>query len=147
MKKQFHALFLCLSFLLSPIWMPVFTGAIVGAGCSGCSTLAPEGVYGSDKLLYETDKLIVDSYQIFDAFLRLEKENRDALFKVSPEIKKTADKIRADGPKWISSAIAMRDAYKSQPGTDTKTALETALGVLRTGVAEAIRWTIESKKA
>lgn len=115
-------------------------------GCGGCSTLAPEGVYGSDKLLYETDKLIVDSYQIFDAFLKLEKENRDALFKLEPKIKAAADKIRADGPKWIQSAIAMRDAYKSQPGTDTKTALEAALGLLRTGMSEAINYTILSKK-
>ena len=145
MKKQFHALFLCLSFLLLPIWMPVFTGAIVGAGCSGCSTLAPEGVYGRDKLLYEVDKTVVDAYQIFDSFLKIERDNRDVLFRISPEIKQAADKIRADGPQWIASAIATRDAYKTQPGTDTKNALDSAMRVLRQGIAQAIKYSIQAQ--
>jgi hypothetical protein len=138
MKKLFHPIF------VAGYTLAICVSAFVG--CGGCSTLAPGGAYAGDKLLYDSDQSILGAYQIFDVFLKWEKDNRDELFKLTPDIKKAADNIRANGTKWIDSAIAMREAYKTRPGPDTRTALQSALDLLHQGINEAIKYTVQYKK-
>ena len=96
----------------------------------GCGTLAPDGVYKSQKVLYTADQTFETTHDIIDAFLKWEFENGDALYQLSPRIKAGADAIRKDAPEWINKYNDARKAYLLAPVKDNSTALEEALDQL-----------------
>jgi hypothetical protein len=107
--------------------------------CSpGCKSreLAPAGVYQGDKTLYNADKVISESYDVMTAFLRYEVQNREVL-RSTPEVSKAADNIRDNAQRWTKSAVALRDAYASNPTSDNKNKLNQAIAILRQAVTEA----------
>lgn len=75
----------------------------------------------------------------FDAFIQFEKSNRDALWAVNKNIKRTADKLRhkscadcePNAAKWIDSAIAMIDAYKDNRSPENRANMDTAIAVIQ----------------
>lgn len=123
------------------------------AGCGGCGVLdkgTPEkpSPYGGvtatgemktpDRVLYDSDFAIATAYSVVHSFVKYEYDNRAALAG-TPEIKKSADKIRAGAPGWFKSAVAVRDAYAANPTVENRTALQKALDVLQQAVIEANR--------
>lgn len=128
----------------TPIRINILAAALLslslGAGLiAGCGTLDPAGVYQGDRTLYDADLVIVSSYDTLHGFVSWEYENRDALAKW-PELRKAADFIRAGARDWITSAIALREAYKLQPGPETRTALERGLDLLRQSTLQATKY-------
>ena len=113
------------------------------AGCQGCGTLAPGGVYSGDKLLYETDVAIGTSYMVLDEFLKWELQNRSALTN-TPAIKQAADKIRLEAPKAFKSAIAVRDAYAISPNAENRTAVNRALDTIHSMFVEAVKLRVQT---
>lgn len=104
---------------------------------SGCQThLTPGGAYKDDKVLYETDKTIVTTYAALDSFLKWEHDNRATLSKF-PEIRKVADEIRDNAPRWMQSAMNLREAYAAAPSQQSRDALYKSLAVLREALREA----------
>lgn len=77
----------------------------------------------------------------FNAFIQFEKANRDQLWKLNPDIKHTADKLRhcpvpgdncePNADKWVGSAIATIDAYKDNRTPEHKANMDTALAVIQ----------------
>lgn len=116
------------------ILLPFLVAAVAVGG--GCRTLAPDGEYHGDKVLFEADTAITTSYALVDTFLKWEADNRDAL-KVWPEIKTYADKLRTDYPYWHRTAIALRDAYAASPSDAQAANLQKSLSLLRTSLVEA----------
>ena len=108
-------------------------------GLTGCGTLDKTGAYGGDKFLYDADLAIASSYEVLHSFVKFEHDNRASLAG-TPEVAKYADVIRKGAPQWFGSAIALRDAYKGNPNAGTKSALQTALDVLREAVNQATRY-------
>lgn len=106
---------------------------------TGCGTLAPGGYYQGDKVLYDADVLISTSYDVVHTFVSWEYTHRDTLAG-TPEIRQTADKLRREFPVWTRSAIACRDAYQAHPASDTKSALASALQVLREAMVQASKY-------
>lgn len=106
---------------------------------SGCGTLDQTGVYAGDEILYESEVVIPTSYELIHTFVTWEKDNRAVLAKW-PEIKRSADAMRAGAKQWIASANALHDAYKLDPTPPNGAALQRALAVLRTALNEAARY-------
>ena len=125
---------------MKTILMLVLTVAVM----SGCGTLDPAGPYAGDKVLYEADGAITASYELLHAFVKWEQERRPALTSL-PQVTQYADYVRANSKAWFRSAIALRDAYKSDPGKDPA-ALQKALAVLRESAAQAGQYLITATK-
>lgn len=123
----------------SPIVKALLLFLIPASLFIGCRSLAPDGPYAGDKLAYEADTIIVTSYDTLHTFVKWEKENRVAL-DAYPEIKKSADAVRIGAQKWIATAIAAREAYTKSPTPETRDALTRAIAVLRTALAESVKY-------
>jgi hypothetical protein len=106
---------------------------------TGCSTLAPDGPYAGDKVLYNADLSIATSYDVLHTFVKWEYDNR-ATLAAKPEVKAAADKIRKGAPQWFSTALALRDAYEQSPSDGTRDALQQAVLVLRAAMFEATKY-------
>lgn len=111
--------------------------AVLALGAvTGCRSLAPEGVYKGDTVLYHADLAIVTSYDVIHAYVTWEYENRSALA-VWPEVKASADAMRKGAPNWFRTAKALRAAYAEDPSPVNNAALQKAIGVLRVALTEA----------
>ena len=109
-------------------------GALVAL--PACHNVAPGGAYAGDKFLYEADNTITTSHAVLQDFVTWEANYRATLAQW-PQIKQFADTVMKDGPGWFMSAIAVRDAYKANPTSQAKTALQAALDVIHTAIAQA----------
>lgn len=109
---------------------------------AGCGTLDPAGPYSGDKILYDADVAITTSYEVMHSFVLFEYNNRDMLLAADPKIKSVADNIRKNAPQWFGTALALRDAYQTQPGTQTRDALQSAILVLRVAALEATKYLV-----
>lgn len=107
---------------------------------SACSTtLQQPGPYNGDQYLYATDVTITSAYSILNAFVKYEYDNRAALAG-NPAIRQAADDVRAHAKQWISSAIAIREAYAANPTTANKASLDQAITVLQAALNEAVKY-------
>lgn len=103
---------------------------------TGCRTIDPAGPYKGNSALYTQDVGIRAAYDTIHAFVLWEYQNRSALA-TKPEIRKAADQLRTDTPRWITTAIALRDAYAAVPSNDNLMKLQQALAVIKTGMVQA----------
>lgn len=111
---------------------------------TGCPStqLAPEGVYQGQIGAYKADSTINTAYALMDNFLKWEYENRQ-VFAGTPEVKKFADNIRANGRQWISTAITLNEAYKLDPTEENRSALDAALDIIDAALSEATKYMIK----
>lgn len=126
MKHLIVKLAICLA-LLAPV---------CGSNTGCARKLDTTGVYQGDKTLYNADKVISESYDVMSTFLKYELDNRVALA-ATPEVGKAADNIRDNAQRWIKSAVALRDAYATNPTPANRDKLNQAISVLRQAVTEA----------
>lgn len=96
---------------------------------TGCkTTLEPGGAYSPvttnvagvvinspDIGLYTTDSAFAASYSILDLAFRFERDNREMLWKISPGIKHTIDKIRPGAETSVQAYKAARADYIKHP--------------------------------
>ena len=123
--------------------------------CSGCkTTLAPNGAYNGDLVLYRVDKTVEYSYEVFDKFLKWEHDNA-AVLAERPKIKEVADYIRTHAkknpddpnsqPGWYDLIAAARAAYLAFPTKANVEAMEAALSPLQGAINDIT--TIQSGKS
>lgn len=96
----------------------------------GCAALQS----GSDPIVVRAEQVTKASVKVIDSFLRYEYNNRALLLSVNPEIKKTADKMRAEAPKWILEARKVTKIYKINRTPANKANLDTVIKVLEEAV-------------
>jgi hypothetical protein len=149
MKNQFFKRLGCLLMLLAVCALP-----IVDTGCR--AHLAPGGEYSqvdtngvSQPLtgLYTTDVSINASKTVLQGFLQWELSNRPLVQAQWPDVTKYAIKLSNDAPKWLQSAVRLRDAYKANPTAENKSAFDAAMDVLNQAVTEAQRYFAQAAKA
>ena len=110
----------------------------------GCKTkLDPAGVYHGDTILYDADKIIVTAHENFVELYRWEKKYREVL---PVEVSRAADFCRLNEEKWIRSAIALRETYKSAGTLENKDKLRLALNIVQTSLREAGAYMTALKK-
>lgn len=109
---------------------------------AACGTLAPGGAY-KDKTLYDADVAITTGYDVLHNFVTWEYQNRGAL-KTFPDITKAADNVRANARTWISSAIALREAYAANPIKDNADKLQASIDIIRAAMTEATKYLVQT---
>jgi hypothetical protein len=123
-------MFLALALMTSVVTLPIFE--------TGCHTqLSGTGVYGTDTAAYDMDLAISTSKNVIESFLTWEKANRPLLSTKYPDIRVYADKLRAEAPGWLKSAVAVRDSYATTHSQTDKTAFDAAMSVLDQAVTQA----------
>jgi len=157
MKKLLSSLYLvCTLALATPslLLMPPLAAVLVG--CEGCAS--SKGTYNPSTGVYDTqaeaDKLIVTAERtgkvaadVFQSFMKFERENQVALAAKSPAIHKLAEEVRAHGETWISDLDKAKLAYQSNRGAaDSKTNLQQVLAVLQSAIASVLEYTTNEKK-
>jgi hypothetical protein len=121
---------------------------------TGCKhTLASNGVYAESNTnaaqanaLYTTDVSINASKTVIQGFLRWEKDNRALVQAQWPDVTTYAIKLSNDAPKWLQSAVRLRDAYTANPTAANKTAFDAAMDVLNQAVTEAQKYLAQGVK-
>jgi len=101
---------------------------------SGCGTTRLEsgGAYAPigtvpDMQFYQVDLAYDLAYSTLDAAFKFERDNRDMLWKVSPQIKHTLDGIRPQAASANAQYLAARAVYMAHPIPDNLTWLQQAL--------------------
>jgi len=117
------------------------TALAFSPGCNH-TQLDPAGVYQGNVGAFNADSTINTAYALMDNFLKWEFENRQ-VFAGNPEVKKFADHIRANGRQWISSAIALNEAYKLDPTEGNRNALDASLDIIDAALTEATKYMIK----
>jgi hypothetical protein len=98
----------------------------------GCGSIQP----GNDPVVVNAERTTQLAVDVFDTFLQWEYSNRQAL-SATPEVRQSADFIRAKGQDWLVTARSMTQAYKQNRTPENKANLETAMAVLRSAIGEA----------
>jgi hypothetical protein len=101
-------------------------------GLTGCATIQP----GNDPVVVNAERTTQLALDVFDTFLRWEYDNRLTL-SATPEVRKAADHIRANGQDWLVTARTMTKAYKQNRTAQNKANLETAITVMRVAIDQA----------
>jgi hypothetical protein len=118
---------------VTPVALAVLLGAL-SFSFVGCSTLAKDGPYQGNKILYTADQSITGAYDTLHAFVKWEYRHRAT---VSPEVTAGADEVRLHAQQWISGAILMRDLYAASPTEEQRLELQSALMSLRAALEQA----------
>lgn len=110
----------------------------------GCNktTLAPDGTYAGDKVLYQADKTITTTYKQLQKFVAWELKYRAVL---PVEVSRAADTIRLNAKKWIDSASALREAYAASGDRKDRDNLVLALNLINTAIDEAVLYMAQNQ--
>jgi hypothetical protein len=132
----------------------LLTAPLVETGCK--QTLAPGGAYSQvdsngvaqpQAGLYTADLGINSAKDIIHGFLRWELSNRPLVQKQWPDVTTYAIKLSNDAPKWLQSAVSLRDAYKANPTAENKSAFDAVMAVLEQAVTEAQKYWAQGVKS
>lgn len=91
---------------------------------TGCATLT------GDPLVINAERVRSAAFEVFDAFLKLEYDNREYLAKW-PQLRKTADFIGEQGPKLINLTTDQIKAYKQSRSYADRGVLESSVGAIK----------------
>ena len=109
----------------------------------GCASVKP----GNDPLIVHANQsrelLVVTA----DAFLKLEKGNRDYFWSVSKSIKHSADGTRVAVPRIVESLNKAIDRYKAYKTSNDRTTLETHIGIVTSTIADITEVYAKTKEA
>jgi hypothetical protein len=87
--------------------------------------------FAPDRAFYIVDASFELAYSAVDAVFVFERQNRQALWNLSPEIKRTLDKIRPEAAEVVRKYTQARAAYVANPTPAGLSSLETILGQLQ----------------
>lgn len=97
----------------------------------GCAFNLAEGPYAGNKILFTADKIITESYETVDAFLKWEHDGRKTLAVSNPAITRFADNLRDEFPKLHKELQILREVYKLNPTEENRHKLEQSLGLVK----------------
>lgn len=128
----------------APALLAVLALGLILTACK--STLEPGGAYAPtnavpDKAFYITDGAFMIAAGTLDTAFKFEQQNRLTLWKLSPQIKHTLDKIRPDAAQAVLAYKATREAYKANPtptGLDILNTVLAKLNQLSTAASAAV---------
>ena len=115
----------------------------IAVALMGCRNLDPAGPYRADSKLYAQDVGIRAAYDTVHTFVLWEYQNRKALAN-KPEIRKSADYMRVNMPKWMASVVALRDAYAAVPNDANLASLQRALLIIKEAMIEASNYMVSA---
>lgn len=132
-------------FTLSGLIVPVML-LTAFVGCNGCKS--GQGQYNPSTGIYDTnalaDVVVVTSQNlresalgIFDAFMRVEKQNDAVLRALNPKIHEAAEEIRKNGKRYLDELTATTTTYQSARTPENASKLNSALAAVRSALVSA----------
>jgi hypothetical protein len=118
-------------------YLSLILGCVLLAGCVTGARLETGGPYAESATQAAMPELFVlDSgfdlaYSALDAAFRYEKNNRAALWLISPDIKHSMDKLRLEAKRVVLDYAIARTAYKANPVSVNLDMVSAALAVLQ----------------
>ena len=144
MKRKLNSLLLALALLLPGVSL---------LGPTGCKTARLEvgGPYAPtnsapDVALFQVDSAYLLAYNTLDTAFTIERDNRLMLWDLSPDIKKTLDKIRPEAVRVRNDFHTARAAYIKAPTSAGMTVLEQILASVQK-LASAAQAVIATKQS
>lgn len=111
------------------VLLSAFTVTFVGpVGCAGGPKVSDTSVYAGDNFLFQSEKLSVQTHELFLTFYRWEKDWRQVL---PVEVSRLADYGRLNEQKWANTVNAVHDAYVATPTAANKDKYQLAINELR----------------
>ncbi len=93
----------------------------ISIGLTGCASVEE----GADSVVVNAERVAQASFEIMDAFVLYEHNNREMLRRISPEIEKAANSVRTDGRKAIEQLRSATAAYKNNRSAENKATVDT----------------------
>lgn len=118
---------------------------LLPVSATSCATKA-NVTEGSEAFVVNAEQSQIMAFAAVDAFLTYEHDNRDALWQISPEIKRAADKLRSSFPDINATYLTVLKKYKDNRTPENKADLNTWLAVLEQSRFEAYKWLAEASK-
>lgn len=117
------------------LWMPLAVAPLI-VGCGGCVQLEP----GADSVLVRAEQVAAGAFEVMDAFVELEYNNREALRKLSPEIESAANKVRIEGKHALVELRKATSVYKKNRSPENKMTVETWIALTEYSKAIATKY-------
>lgn len=137
---------LCAAMLLLPIMILCWEGCAHKLELGGAYRPATTNAAGivvdastPDYAFFSVDLAFSTAYSAVDAVFKFERDNRVALWKVSPNIKHTLDNLRPKVWDVVRRYARARKAYLSNPLPAGLTTLQTVLGEIQKLAGAAAR--------
>ena len=141
--KRIASLIVSAALLLAPT-------AIVGiciVSCGGCAgkgqlnpmTAAYDTNAVADAAVVAAEALRESALAVFDAFMKVERENEAALKALNPDIHGVAEEVRKNGQEWLNDLTAAKVAYQSARTAENASQLNYALAAVRSALSSASR--------
>lgn len=132
-------------FLAFAICSVLLCGTMVGCGLFKKDKLEAGGAYAGNATnapmqeLYAIDATFNLVHSALTGVFDYERNNRQALWVISPDIKHTLDKIRVEASRAKLDFATARSAYKANPTPANLSAVNTALSKLQRAQAAALK--------
>lgn len=116
--------------------------ATLDTGCAGKGQLNPTtGTYDTnapaDPIVVNAQRVRAVALEVFDGFMKAEKENDAKWRAVNPAIHAAAEEIRRNGKTWLEDLTKATTAYQSNRTADGKSRLNRALAVVLSATSSA----------
>lgn len=135
--------------ILPVLSITILAASLFAVGCQ--KTLAPGGAYNQyqtnattgavssvpDKAFYASDSAFWAAYSALDTIFNIERDNRDLLWSVSPDIKHSLDSIRPTASQVLQGYLKARAKYIQTPTPEGLTGIEAILAELQRVVSAA----------
>lgn len=118
--KMLPKLKLTCMLLVSLCLGPVALTAVVGLS-GGCAQLDE----GADPVVVRAEQTAAGAFELMDAFVQMEFNNRESLRQLSPEIEKAANAVRVDGRKALEELRIATQVYKRNRSAENKATVQT----------------------
>lgn len=94
----------------------------------------------ADSVVVTAENLRESALGVFDAFMRVEKENDAALRTLNPKIHDAAEEIRKNGSRWLDDLTVAKTAYQSARTPENASKLNSALAAVRSALVSASKY-------
>jgi len=113
-----------------------YSGSTITTNAAG--TVTTNQLFQGDYAYYVVEAAFALAYDSMDAAFKFERDNRAALWKVSPSVKHTLDTLRPQADSVVVTYTAAREAYEANPVPVNLTAMQTALAKIQQLSAAAV---------
>jgi hypothetical protein len=126
---------------LSFVVLLAFGGIAVTAPVylTGCASILP----GNDATLVNAERVNSVAFTTFDSFLALERQQEVYVKANLPQVHSFANNLRVNGQRYLQSARAATEAYRTSRTPENKANLNTAIAVLQAILAQIPNYTTQ----
>lgn len=108
---------------------------------TGCAHLQTN----ADQVVVRSEQLAAGAFELMDALVEMEINNRDSLRKLNPNIERVANRIRTEGRKGLEELRTATKIYKAHRTPENKANVETWIATIENLKRIAREYLVSSK--